>query len=45
MLTQGLGVAGTRLGEQAVTALVEAIKINRSLTKLDLSREHGACGG
>ena len=45
MLTQGLGVAGTFPGEQALTALAEALKINRSLTELDLSSEHGACGG
>ena len=45
MLTQGLGVAGNRLGEQVGTALAEALKINNSLTELNLSCEHGACGG
>ena len=45
MLTQGDGVAGKRLDGQALTALAEALKINNSLTKLNLSREHGACGG
>ena len=45
VLTQGLGVAGNRLGEQDLTALAEALKINRFLTKLNLRGEHGACGG
>ena len=45
MLTQGLGVADNSLGEQDLTALAEALKINNSLTELGLSREHGACGG